>query len=173
MATSNYGWDLPTVGGSTGTWGGMLNAIIEDLDGELHRVDELAQAAVSDTEPEFAANPTYPVEELGTVDDDEFIDVSAAPYYYVTVDSETDVLFRLTGGAAGRVAGVIVEVDSTDESEYGFAYWPDDESSTDIRWPGGEMPDHTLPGRNIWGFITRNGVTWDGVLISRNTSTGE
>lgn len=45
MATDNYGWILPTPGGSTNTWGGILNDAIEDIDDDLKAVSDAAVAA--------------------------------------------------------------------------------------------------------------------------------
>ena len=33
MSTTNYDWNVPTVSGSVDTWGGILNATLEDVDG--------------------------------------------------------------------------------------------------------------------------------------------
>jgi hypothetical protein len=45
MATTNYGWDQPTVGGDEDTWGDELNDTLEAIDIDLKAV---ADAAVAD-----------------------------------------------------------------------------------------------------------------------------
>lgn len=37
--TTNFGWTLPTVGGSDDSWGTTLNQTISDIDDALHNVD--------------------------------------------------------------------------------------------------------------------------------------
>lgn len=39
--TTNYGWTDPTPGGSTGTWDDILNALFQEIDDELFRVEGL------------------------------------------------------------------------------------------------------------------------------------
>lgn len=42
--TTNYGWAVPVVGGSNGSWGTILNAVFDAIDSAVHAVDALAQA---------------------------------------------------------------------------------------------------------------------------------
>lgn len=44
--TTNYGWTKPEVGGSSGSWGGKLNADLDDIDAELQAVSDVADAAM-------------------------------------------------------------------------------------------------------------------------------
>lgn len=39
MATTNYSWALPTVGGSTDTWGGIINDAFEAVDVQVKAVE--------------------------------------------------------------------------------------------------------------------------------------
>jgi hypothetical protein len=48
MATSNYSWNLPTVGGSEDTWGTSLNANWTALDTLLGGVTQTEFALLSD-----------------------------------------------------------------------------------------------------------------------------
>jgi hypothetical protein len=38
---------------------------------------------------------------------------------------------------------------------------------TGIKWGGGSAPVLTTSGRDLLGFITHDGVTWSGVIISK------
>lgn len=45
MATPNYAFNLPVVGGDTGAWGSLLNENWSDLDTDLKAVSDVADAA--------------------------------------------------------------------------------------------------------------------------------
>lgn len=48
MATTpNYGWTVPTVGGSNSVWGGILNATLTAVDAALFSVSGVASAALA------------------------------------------------------------------------------------------------------------------------------
>ena len=47
MATTNYGWAVPTVNGSADTWGSTLNTTIEAIDGQLKTVQTTAEASLT------------------------------------------------------------------------------------------------------------------------------
>lgn len=40
--TTNFGWTIPTVGGSDDTWGTTLNQAITDIDAALHEINPIA-----------------------------------------------------------------------------------------------------------------------------------
>lgn len=44
MTTPVYGWSKPTVGGSSGTWGTILNSTLDDIDADLDAVDDRVDA---------------------------------------------------------------------------------------------------------------------------------
>ena len=46
--TANYGWTKPTVSGSSGAWGTLLNTMADDIDASLKTVDDAADAAQAD-----------------------------------------------------------------------------------------------------------------------------
>lgn len=48
MATANYGWIPPTVGGSQDAWGTLLNTVIDAIDSDLKTVDDAGAAAQAD-----------------------------------------------------------------------------------------------------------------------------
>jgi hypothetical protein len=60
MATTNYSWVLPVVGGSTDTWGAITNAAFESVDGDLKTVadDVGARALKSDNLSDLASAST-------------------------------------------------------------------------------------------------------------------
>lgn len=46
--TTNYGWTKPTVSGSSGAWGTILNTALDDVDANLKTVENKADAAQAD-----------------------------------------------------------------------------------------------------------------------------
>lgn len=46
--TTNYGWTKPTVSGSSGAWGTLLNTMADDIDTDLKAVSDAADAAQAD-----------------------------------------------------------------------------------------------------------------------------
>ena len=46
--TANYGWTKPTVAGSSGAWGTLLNTALDDVDTDLKAVEDQADAAQAD-----------------------------------------------------------------------------------------------------------------------------
>lgn len=44
--TANYSWATPVVGGSSGTWGTILNTMFDDIDADLQAVSDVASAAM-------------------------------------------------------------------------------------------------------------------------------
>jgi hypothetical protein len=43
--TTNYGWDVPTVGGDVGAWGTILNTVFDDIDTDLKAAEDKADEA--------------------------------------------------------------------------------------------------------------------------------
>lgn len=48
--TTNYGWNVPAVGGDNNAWGTLLNAVFDDIDGDLATVAGIAAAASAKTD---------------------------------------------------------------------------------------------------------------------------
>jgi len=61
MATDNFGWSTPVVGGSSGAWGTILNALFDELG------DPLALAPAVKREVE-AIDPDQPVSAISTME---------------------------------------------------------------------------------------------------------
>jgi hypothetical protein len=117
MATVNYSWNLPTVGGSEDTWGTSLNANWTDLDTLL--------GGVSQTEFAILDGATVTTAELNILDG-------------VTGLSGADgVLVTGTAGTNGQVAqwnadGDIVGVDALNLSAVAEDIIPDADSTRDL-----------------------------------------
>lgn len=59
--TTNYNWTLPTVGGSTGAWGTILNTIIGDDVTGIDKVIKAIDTRLTTAETTLASTPTEAV----------------------------------------------------------------------------------------------------------------
>lgn len=112
MATTNYGWTLPTEGGDTGTWDTKLNAAFEEVDTELKRVEDdldVTETAAFDAPRTLAAMEWFQPRSLSTDSDAFFPDASnrlqhivgtASVQYVAYVPLKVQVGQTLTGFTA-------------------------------------------------------------------------
>jgi hypothetical protein len=100
MATTNYGWTLPTVGGSEDTWGDDLNTLWTDLDTLL--------GGVSATEFAILDGATVATAELNTLDGITATTAELNKLDGVTVSTaEINRLDGVTGDIQGQLDGKI------------------------------------------------------------------
>lgn len=59
--TTNYGWTKPTVSGSSGAWGTLLNTALDDIDTDLKAVSDAAAAAQADATATAAELVAWPL----------------------------------------------------------------------------------------------------------------
>lgn len=147
--TSNYGWTEPTVGGSTGAWGDILNSTIDAIDSDLKQVsDEAGGPAENDV--------TTVVDPTGT----HTFDLSVSRNYIVSMSGAFTVAFSNVPTKA-RVLMRIYCGSSCGVTWPGSIVWPS--PSTGI--PGG-APGWTVGKYNLLELITLDGGTsWVGVFL--------
>jgi len=115
MATTNYGWTLPTVGGSADTWGDELNTLWTDLD--------ILLGGVSATEFAILDGATVATAELNTLDGITATTAELNKLDGVTVSTtEINHLSGVTHSIQGQLHGKITSVIAgTDLSGGGFS----------------------------------------------------
>lgn len=130
--TANFGWLIPTINGSAGTWDDILNALALLIDSKTKEVKDTADAALPKaggtanvmagalnglTVDGTAANQgtvTYPSDTLT-------LDLSTGDYFYCTRSGVVPVQFT-NWPAAGRVQFVTLVVSST--AQLSGMTWP-------------------------------------------------
>lgn len=167
MPTPNYGWVLPDVLGSEGTWGQVLNDAIEEIDEDLQAVSDVADAALPKAGGALtgrldAKTATSALSNLGSLSGAQNIDVSTAQVFTFTVTGALAISF--TNVAAGTlVTGVILRITNPGVAAI---TWP-----AGVRWPAGTEPDWTVDGIDLVVLLTfDNGASWDAVRVSEDVS---
>lgn len=165
--TTNYGWTKPTVGGSSGTWGTLLNAFIDALDADLQAVSDVADAAVpaaggTMTGPLNLLSTSLAHSALGSVSGATPLDLETASSFSLTPSAATTLSFDNPSDVEDVVIGFLLEI--TDGG--GSIVWPGS-----VEWPNGAAPTLQATGVDILVFISRDaGVTWRGALILADVS---
>lgn len=85
--TTNYGQDLPDVGGDTGAWGTINNTLHQFWDTTVKAVSDVADAAMPKAGGTFTGNIKVLTDTFTAVDKDPVgaspsLDLSAARYFY-------------------------------------------------------------------------------------------
>jgi hypothetical protein len=179
--TTNYGWDVPTVGGSSGAWGTLLNAVFDEIDADLRAAENEAEAAQADADAATTtANAALPKAggvmtgrvDLATATMDLIsnaaangtitLDISLAQYFALTTNGNMTVAF--SNVPSGTFAtGVMVRITA------GGAHtvsWP-----ASVDWSGGSAPVQTPSGTDLYVLVTDDsGTTWRGVRVGRSMS---
>lgn len=170
--TTNYGWDLPNVAGDAGAWGGLVNTILDDIDGLLFTADAVADAAL----PLAGGAMTGHVDSLSshitgaTVSGGsgtKTIDLAAANFYRVTTSLSGAVVFDITniaGYSADSTDFVAVIIQMKNAGVASSISYEVDGVSESILWQDGAAPTYTTSGDDVLVFFTYNGGTsWIGV----------
>lgn len=168
--TTNYGWNPPDVGADDGTWGTVLNALIDEIDADLASVDALADAAQATADAALPKNggtmlgalntltSNTPATNLGSLSGPETVNTSAGQYHYGTVAGNTTFTFA-NSPVTGKAFGFLLEL--TNAGAYTIT-WP-----ASVKWSGGSAPSLSASGVDLLVFITRdNGATWRGSVNS-------
>jgi len=168
--TANYGWDLPTVGGSSGSWGTMLNTIIGDdstgIDAQLKAVADIANAALAATGGTFTGElkvltMTYTQSALGNMSGTATLDLDAANCFYGTVTGAVTISFSNVP-ATGQFVFVVLEITNGGSN----VTWP-----AAVKWPGGAAPSLSTSGTDFITLYTRDGgTTWRGQMSLEDTT---
>lgn len=155
--TDGYGWTMPTVGGSSGTWGTELNTLVDDeIEEQMEAVEATADAAMPKAGGSFGGEIDILTERYITNNKGS---LSGA----VTIDTDIAqvVLFTVTGNITSMsITGLPAAPDAawvTFEITNGGAFsitW-----DTAIVWDGGSPPTLLSSGVDLVVFYTRDGGT--------------
>src|SRR3989304_8473350 len=122
MATPNYGWVLPTVGGDAGAWGTKLNTVLDNTDAPVgvdqavKAVSNVANAALPITGGTLTGEIELKTERYGTSDKGNMsgavtLDLADADFFFGTKTGVITFTFDRTGGfTSGKVYTFMLEV---------------------------------------------------------------
>lgn len=155
----------PTVGGSTGTWGTILNNFIDAITTDLTAAETTAGAALPKaggtmTGEITALTQVWTHSALGSISGANAMDLDAANSFSATINGATTFSFSNVPSNA-----VYVTLELTDGGS-AIVTWP-----SAVLWTGGSVPSLTTSGVDILTFFSRDGgTTWYGALAIENAS---
>lgn len=136
--TSNFEWDVPAVGGDSGAWGTLLNAVFDDIDTDLKAVQDMAKMLIG------------ALSTSGTVT----LDLTTNRYFTITPAGTVTFAFSNVP-AATEATGVIIKIANSGGHTIN---WP-----ASVNWPGGSVPSVTTAGTHLVMLVTDDaGTTWRG-----------
>lgn len=155
--TTNYSWDLPTIDGSTNTWGEELNAIIGDdvtgIDAVVKAVSDVADAALPKAGGSMTGVLTLAsggvIREVAELISASQIDWSKGNFFYKTIAGATTFTFA-NMPSSGTAQFITVELTNAGTN----VSWP-----ASVDWQDGVAPTFTASGKDIVTFYTRDGGT--------------
>lgn len=155
--STNYGWDLPDVGGDSGAWGTLLNEILangaNNIDAVLKAVSDVADAAL----PKAGGTMTGEVQlktavadrvDLGSGGGTKTMDFDVANAWNVTVNSDTTLALANVPAGTLLVGGIL----RIQDGGSAVVTWP-----TEFRWAGGSAPTLTTSGFDLIVFVSLSG----------------
>lgn len=155
--TENYGWPKPDEGGSAGSWGRMLNTIIDAIDGTLKTASDLAAGALQRAGGDMAGRLGVKTDDYVTVSKGNMtgaveLDLAAGRFFFGTATGNITFSFK-NPPADGRAAFVMVEITNGGGRTVN---WP-----SSVRWHAGAAPALTSTGTDLIALYTRDGgMTW-------------
>jgi hypothetical protein len=168
--TTNYSWDLPTVGGSSGAWGTALNTIFGDdvtgIDKVVYDISVIANAALPKaggvmTGEIDTLTQIYTSSDLGNMSGTSTLDFNAANAFYGTVTGAVSIAFSNVPSSGKFVFGLL-EITNGGSN----VSWPGY-----VKWPGGSTPILTTSGVDLITLYTRDGgTTWRATLAQENSA---
>lgn len=163
--TTNYGWDVPNVGGDTGAWGSILTALFDSIDATVKSVSDAAAAALAKaggvmTGRLDAKTATMARVDKGAISGAQAFDIAAGQYFTFTVAGALTPSF--TNPPAGQFAyGVILRITNGGAA---VITWP-----ASVKWPSGSAPILTAAGVDIIVLLTDDdGATWRGMVVAKD-----
>ena len=156
-ATDVFGWTMPTVGGSPGTWGQELNDLFDnDIEGDVSTIKTTADAALPVAGGTMTGELKILTETLTLVNSGNLtgaiaFDMDTAEYFYGTVTGNVTGITFNNLVASGSVEFFTLELLN------GAAFtitWP-----AAIVWDGGIEPTLQAAGTDVIVFWTRDGGT--------------
>lgn len=137
--TTNFGWDVPTVGGDSGAWGTILNTLFNDIDTDLKSVQDMAKMLI------------------GALSTSGTVTINLATNRYFTITPAGTVTFAFSNVPAGstEATGVIIRISNSGGHTIN---WP-----ASVDWPGGSAPSVATSGTHLVMLVTDDGgTTWRG-----------
>lgn len=166
-ATTNYGWEKPTVGGSNDLWGAMCNVVFDAIDTALKAVSDVANAALAKAGGAMTGridmhSMTVKKTALGSVSGDPVnLDLSGAQYFTATASAACTFAITNTPATANAAVGFILRL--TNGGNYTMT-WP-----ASVKWENGLAPDLTTGGTDVLVFITDDaGTTWRATIAIKD-----
>jgi hypothetical protein len=154
--TTNYNWDLPTVGGDAGSWGTALNSIIGDdstgIDTVVKAISVVANAALPVAGGTMTGNlkvltESYTKEAKGSVSGAITLDCANGNFFTLTLSGNVTSVTLDNLPATAFFAGII---EVTGASTYGVTW------GAAFNWPGGAAPTQTQAGVDVYYFYTHD-----------------
>ena len=161
MATANYSWVIPTVDGSNGVWGELLNDIFDsgtnNLDDLIKAISDVADAALPAAGGTLTGtlkvlDTEYTVVAKGNISGAVTFDLATGNMFTATITAEvTSVTFTNV-----PAEGCVVTLRLVNSGAYAFG-------TGTKNWPGGSPPsDLATAGTHIVTAVTADGgTTWD------------
>ncbi len=161
--TTNYSWTTPTVGGSTGTWGTILNDLFDDMDSQIYTNQTTADAALPKAGGLMTGELQTLTQVFTLVDASDFssaLDLDAGNFFYGTCTGSQAVSFSNVPGSYSVF--IVIEITN---GGLGLT-WP-----ASVKWPGGSAPTLQSSGVDVVTMYTRDGgTTWRAVLGQADSS---
>lgn len=167
MATANFGWVLPVVGGSSGAWGNLLNTAITAVDTSLQAVKVTADGALQRAggvltgEIDIFTARYTPVDQ-GSMTGTVTLNLALGNFFHGVMTGSVTIAFSNVPASPDFV-GIVLEVTGNGSA----LAWP-----TSVKWPGGAAPDAPADGAmNVYSMYTRDGgSTWRAALAQAASS---
>jgi hypothetical protein len=157
--TTNFGWDLPIVGGSVNTWGTILNTLAQDIDDDLQLVKTTADAAMPKAGGIFTGDVEYAAG-ARLIEDDTIMaaleaDWALGNFFSKGLSSGNNTITFTNYPTSGKVQFITLELRQPSGGD-GTVTWP-----AAVDWQDGIAPtlSATSLGKDILVFYTRDGGT--------------
>lgn len=166
--TTNFSWTKPVVLGSSGAWGTILNAALDDIDTDLQAVKTTADAALPASggslsgEVDILTARYNPTALGGSLSGGVVLDLDTGNFFHGTMDGSIVISFSNVPASPDFVAIVLKITGSGNNIS-----WP-----SSVAWPGGSAPTTPASGNvNVYTLFTHDGgTTWYGTLAMEDLS---
>ena len=167
--TTNFGWDVPDVGGDNGAWGGVLNTVFDNIDTELNTTNTNVTTVTT------TANAALPVAggtmtgeldiltakntrvDLGNISTTATLDFDAANAWTATVTGTVTIALSNVPTGTFMVGGVVKLINGGSST----VTWP-----AAFEWEGGTAPTLTTSGTDLIAFVTLDaGTSWQATAL--------